>query len=57
LYTFTELATGGDLYSLREKYPDGLPEMDVKVIMRQILAAVSYLHKQNVAHRDIKPEK
>ncbi|KAI3336426.1 kinase-like protein [Xylariaceae sp. AK1471] len=56
LYTFTELATGGDLFSMRDQYPDGLPEMDVKVIVRQILAAVSYLHEQNVAHRDIKPE-
>ncbi|KAI8634620.1 kinase-like protein [Xylariaceae sp. FL1651] len=56
LYTFTELATGGDLFSMRVRYPDGLPEMDAKIIVRQILSAVGYLHKQNIAHRDLKPE-
>ncbi|KAJ2989452.1 hypothetical protein NUW58_g3455 [Xylaria curta] len=56
LYTFTELAAGGDLFSLRLKYPDGLPEMDTKIIIRQILDAIIYLHEQNVAHRDLKPE-
>ncbi|KAI8944199.1 kinase-like domain-containing protein [Xylaria longipes] len=56
LYTFTELATGGDLFSMRLKHWDGLLEMDAKIIIRQILEAVSYLHEQNVAHRDLKPE-
>ncbi|KAI1752334.1 kinase-like domain-containing protein [Xylaria castorea] len=56
LYTFTELATGGDLFSMRLKHSDGLLEMDAKIIIRQILEAVSYLHEQNVAHRDLKPE-
>ncbi|KAI0453305.1 kinase-like domain-containing protein [Xylaria acuta] len=56
LYTFTELATGGDLFSKRLEHSDGLLEIDAKIIIRQILEAVSYLHEQNVAHRDLKPE-
>ncbi|KAI0542313.1 kinase-like domain-containing protein [Xylaria digitata] len=56
LYTFTELATGGDLFSMRLKYLDGLQETDIKLIMRQIVDAVCYLHQQNIAHRDLKPE-
>ncbi|KAI0166098.1 kinase-like domain-containing protein [Xylariaceae sp. FL1272] len=56
LYTFTELATGGDIFSLRQSHEEGLPEIDVQIIIRQVLSAVSYLHQKGVAHRDLKPE-
>ncbi|KAI1430857.1 kinase-like domain-containing protein [Xylaria sp. CBS 124048] len=56
LYTFTELATGGDLFSMRLACPDALPEADTKLIVRQIVEAVTYLHRQGVTHRDLKPE-
>ncbi|KAI1819590.1 kinase-like domain-containing protein [Xylaria intraflava] len=56
LYTFTELATGGDLFSMRLAQPDALLEMDTKIIIRQVVEAVTYLHEQGVTHRDLKPE-
>ncbi|KAI1312194.1 kinase-like domain-containing protein [Xylaria venustula] len=56
LYTFTELAMGGDLFSMRLKYPNGMSEADTQLIVRQIVEAINYLHKQKVAHRDLKPE-
>lgn len=54
-FTFGELATGGDLFSLLER-EKSLPELEIKWIMTQVLSAVKYLHCKGVAHRDIKPE-
>ncbi|GAB1320669.1 hypothetical protein MFIFM68171_10879 [Madurella fahalii] len=55
IYIFTELATGGDLYSLLLRY--NRPEEHViRSIIRQVLRGVAYIHSKNVAHRDIKPE-
>jgi len=34
----------------------GLPEPQVKVIMHQLFDAVGFLHEENTAHRDLKPE-
>ncbi|OAA55065.1 Myosin light chain kinase-related protein [Niveomyces insectorum RCEF 264] len=55
MFTFGELATGGDLFSLleRERF---IPEIEIKWIATQLLGAVDYLHCKGVAHRDIKPE-
>lgn len=55
MYIFTELATGGDLYSLVSRY-QVFSELEIRWIIRQVLRGVAYLHSKGVAHRDIKPE-
>ncbi|KAI0840526.1 kinase-like protein [Hypoxylon sp. FL0890] len=55
LYTFTELATGGDLFSMR--LARGIfTENESKIVILQIINAILHLHEGWVAHRDLKPE-
>lgn len=51
----TELATGGDLFSLLLRHKR-IDEWGIRCIIRQILRGVAYIHSKGVAHRDIKPE-
>lgn len=51
----TELATGGDLFSLLLRC-NRLAEWKIRCIIRQVLRGVAYIHSKGVAHRDIKPE-
>ena len=58
-YIFEEYCKGENLLSIiNEKIMKGefLEEESVKKIMRQILDAINYMHKNGVAHRDMKPE-
>lgn len=55
IYIFQELITGGDLLSYTE-LKGVLSEPQAAVIVRQILKAVDYLHRNGIVHRDIKPE-
>jgi len=54
-YIISELAAGGDLYSLILRYKQ-LEERGIRTIVRQVLRGVTYIHSKGVAHRDIKPE-
>jgi serine/threonine protein kinase len=33
-----------------------LPEPNVRICVREVLKALEYLHRRNVAHLDIKPQ-
>jgi serine/threonine protein kinase len=47
-------ARGGDLLEVIATQP--IPETDMKQIAYRLLDALSYLHGNNVIHRDVKPE-
>jgi serine/threonine protein kinase len=55
LFIVMELVAGGDLFdrvNLRQRYSDE----NARVVMSNILSAVSYLHANGIVHRDLKPE-
>ena len=54
-FIITELVEGGELFDKLKKR-GFFEEATVAKIMRQVLAAVNYVHKRNIVHRDLKPE-
>ena len=55
LFIVTEYIKGGELFNellWRKKFT----ENDWALIIKQILEALNYLHLNNVAHKDLKPE-
>ncbi|UPK93927.1 hypothetical protein LCI18_004862 [Fusarium solani-melongenae] len=55
LYTFTELASGGDLMSFLFRHGTA-KEFDARIIIRQVVRGLCYLHEKGIVHRDLKPE-
>ncbi|KAF6252296.1 MAP kinase [Scenedesmus sp. NREL 46B-D3] len=45
---------GSVAHILRYKYPEGLSEAVIAAIMRKVLEALAYVHKQGDIHRDVK---
>ena len=55
LYIFMELGRGGELFErIIEHGPPS--EDDCKILMRNLLEAVAYLHEKGIVHRDLKLE-
>ncbi|CAL6079512.1 Kinase [Hexamita inflata] len=55
VHIVTELARGGELFDhiiKRKRYS----EEDARAIIKQVVAALCYLHQNKVAHLDLKPE-
>ncbi|KAG8414993.1 hypothetical protein J3458_008880 [Metarhizium acridum] len=55
LFIFTELASGGDLMSFINRH-NGVKEFDTRIIIRQVIRGLNYLHTKGIIHRDLKPE-
>ena len=51
----TELCDGVELFDEISKRRQ-LTELEAAIVTKQILQAIAYCHKRNVAHRDLKPE-
>jgi serine/threonine protein kinase len=56
LYIIMEFVPHGDLQGHLRNLKGPLSEPQAKTIARQILDALAYLHRQNITHRDIKPD-
>ncbi|XP_071830684.1 serine/threonine-protein kinase 33-like [Apostichopus japonicus] len=55
MYLVMELCSQGELNSLY-KEKEALPEEEAKAVIKRLAKAVSYLHKNDIVHRDIKLE-
>jgi len=60
VFLVMECCHGGDLFEIvlshYSTHKQGLPEITAAQIMRQVLAAVAFLHKHGIVHRDVKCE-
>lgn len=51
-----EYLQGDDLYKILAQQDKELEERNICDISKQLLKALSFIHKKNIVHRDIKPE-
>lgn len=55
LYIVMEYASGGDCFSLLQKFGSLLEDV-AKLYIAETVLALEYLHSQNIVHRDLKPD-
>uniref|UniRef100_A0A8C8YPN9 Maternal embryonic leucine zipper kinase n=1 Tax=Prolemur simus TaxID=1328070 RepID=A0A8C8YPN9_PROSS len=55
IFMVLEYCPGGELFDYIISH-DRLSEEETRVVFRQIVSAVAYVHSQGYAHRDLKPE-
>ncbi|EGR29239.1 protein kinase domain protein [Ichthyophthirius multifiliis] len=54
IYFVLDILNGGELLNkVRDKT---MSELDLKILMRNLLLGLQYLHYKNIMHRDLKPE-
>ena len=59
VYIITEFVDGGTLRKLLKQPSvknDGLPEVLVLKLFKQLVDGFAYMHEMGIVHRDIKPE-
>jgi len=56
VFLVMEYIEGAELFDLVDQFPYGVPEVLCMKILRQIFVAVDHLHRNNIAHRDLKLE-
>lgn len=54
-YIVTEYLEGGELYKTISKRAS-FTEKDCSKVIKQILIALNYCHKEGIVHRDLKPD-
>eukprot|EP01026_Neomeris_dumetosa_P029463 TRINITY_DN2389_c1_g1_i1.p1 TRINITY_DN2389_c1_g1~~TRINITY_DN2389_c1_g1_i1.p1 ORF type:complete len:683 (+),score=135.85 TRINITY_DN2389_c1_g1_i1:218-2266(+) len=55
LYMVMPFMSGGSMLNIiKYKYPEGLPEPLIAVVLREVLKGLDYLHRNNTIHRDVK---
>ncbi|CAD8068401.1 unnamed protein product [Paramecium primaurelia] len=55
-YLIMEMAKGGSLLALMKKRQILFSRKDIKLIMKQLLEGLAFIHNHNIMHRDLKPE-
>ena len=57
LYMLLEFVQGGELFAVvHTTKTDGIPDAQAKFYAAGIILALGYLHKKDIAYRDLKPE-
>lgn len=55
VYYVMEYCSGGSLASLMKQHPDGLSEALAVKYIREVAAALDYIHQRKINHLDVKP--